>query len=39
MPNRQLFDNFGSILSFAVVGTIFNTLTIGATLGIIYSHF
>ncbi|KAJ8949754.1 hypothetical protein NQ318_005077 [Aromia moschata] len=32
MPNRLFFDHFGTILLFAVVGTIFNTLTIGASL-------
>ncbi|GAB6026220.1 Sodium hydrogen exchanger [Chamberlinius hualienensis] len=32
MPNRSFFDNLGTILLFAVVGTIFNTLTIGASL-------
>jgi sodium/hydrogen exchanger-like protein 3 len=34
MPNRQLFDNFGSVMMFAVIGTIFNTVAIGATLAI-----
>lgn len=29
MPNRLFFDNLGTILLFAVVGTIFNTMTIG----------
>lgn len=29
MPNRLFFDHLGTILIFAVVGTIFNTLTIG----------
>nr|CAD7425301.1 unnamed protein product [Timema monikensis] len=29
MPNRLFFDHLGTILLFAVVGTIFNTLTIG----------
>ncbi|KAI6170834.1 Sodium/hydrogen exchanger [Aphelenchoides bicaudatus] len=33
MPNRQLFENFGSIMMFAVVGTIWNTIAIGLTLG------
>ncbi|KAG5875324.1 hypothetical protein JTB14_003329 [Gonioctena quinquepunctata] len=32
MPNRLFFDHFGTILLFAVIGTIFNTLTIGASL-------
>ncbi|CAG9828860.1 unnamed protein product [Diabrotica balteata] len=32
MPNRLFFEHFGTILLFAVVGTIFNTLTIGASL-------
>lgn len=29
MPNRLFFDHLGTILLFAVVGTVFNTLTIG----------
>jgi sodium/hydrogen exchanger-like protein 3 len=29
MPNRLFFDNFGTILLFAVVGTIFNAICIG----------
>ncbi|KDR14983.1 Sodium/hydrogen exchanger 3, partial [Zootermopsis nevadensis] len=32
MPNRLFFDHLGTILLFAVVGTIFNTLTIGVSL-------
>lgn len=32
MPNRLFFDHLGTILIFAVIGTIFNTLTIGASL-------
>ncbi|GMS94948.1 hypothetical protein PENTCL1PPCAC_17123, partial [Pristionchus entomophagus] len=32
MPNRAFFSNWDSILVFAVVGTIFNTLTIGGSL-------
>ncbi|XP_039284491.1 probable Na(+)/H(+) antiporter nhx-9 isoform X8 [Nilaparvata lugens] len=32
MPNRLFFDHLATILMFAVVGTIFNTLTIGASL-------
>jgi solute carrier family 9 (sodium/hydrogen exchanger), member 3 len=35
MPNRLFFDHLGTILLFAVVGTVFNTLTIGKyTIGI-----
>ena len=29
MPNRMFFDNIGTILLMAVVGTIFNIATIG----------
>lgn len=29
MPNRLFFDHLGTILLFAVVGTVFNTVTIG----------
>ena len=29
MPNRPFFDHLGTILLFAVLGTIFNTFTIG----------
>lgn len=29
MPNRQLFENFDSVLLFAFVGTIWNTFAIG----------
>lgn len=32
MPNRQLFENIDSVLLFAVVGTIWNTIAIGVTL-------
>ncbi|XP_074035148.1 na[+]/H[+] hydrogen exchanger 2 [Leptinotarsa decemlineata] len=32
MPNRLFFDHIGTILLFAVIGTIFNTLTIGVSL-------
>uniref|UniRef100_A0A915DIP2 Cation/H+ exchanger domain-containing protein n=1 Tax=Ditylenchus dipsaci TaxID=166011 RepID=A0A915DIP2_9BILA len=32
MPNRQLFENFDSVLLFAIVGTIWNTVAIGITL-------
>ncbi|XP_022904070.1 sodium/hydrogen exchanger 3 isoform X3 [Onthophagus taurus] len=32
MPNRLFFDHLGTILLFAVIGTIFNTLTIGTSL-------
>uniref|UniRef100_A0A6A7FMG4 Sodium/hydrogen exchanger n=3 Tax=Hirondellea gigas TaxID=1518452 RepID=A0A6A7FMG4_9CRUS len=32
MPNRLFFDHLGTILMFAVVGTIWNTLTIGISL-------
>jgi len=29
MPNRLFFDHLGTILLFAVLGTIFNTMSIG----------
>uniref|UniRef100_A0A8D9EMN0 Sodium/hydrogen exchanger n=3 Tax=Cacopsylla melanoneura TaxID=428564 RepID=A0A8D9EMN0_9HEMI len=32
MPNRLFFDHLGTILLFAVIGTIFNTLSIGISL-------
>ncbi|XP_011503825.1 PREDICTED: sodium/hydrogen exchanger 3-like [Ceratosolen solmsi marchali] len=32
MPNRLFFDHLGTILLFAVIGTIFNTLSIGLSL-------
>ncbi|XP_053959834.1 sodium/hydrogen exchanger 3 isoform X10 [Anastrepha ludens] len=32
MPNRLFFDNLGTILLMAVVGTVFNTATIGLSL-------
>jgi len=32
MPNRLFFDHLGTILLFAIVGTIFNTFTIGLSL-------
>ncbi|EFX85592.1 hypothetical protein DAPPUDRAFT_300379 [Daphnia pulex] len=32
MPNRLFFDHFGTILLFAVVGTIFNAICIGVSL-------
>ncbi|EZA56981.1 hypothetical protein DMN91_011565 [Ooceraea biroi] len=32
MPNRLFFDHLGTILLFAVIGTIFNTLSIGVSL-------
>ncbi|XP_017766179.1 PREDICTED: sodium/hydrogen exchanger 3 isoform X1 [Eufriesea mexicana] len=35
MPNRLFFDHLGTILLFAVVGTIFNTLSIGASLWVL----
>ncbi|KAI6238741.1 Sodium/hydrogen exchanger [Aphelenchoides fujianensis] len=38
MPNRQLFENFGSVMTFAIVGTIWNFFAIGVTL-IVCSHY
>ncbi|RXG71531.1 Sodium/hydrogen exchanger 3 [Armadillidium vulgare] len=32
MPNRLFFDHLGTILVFAVIGTIWNVLTIGVSL-------
>ena len=32
MPNRQLFENLDSVMVFAFIGTIFNTLAIASTL-------
>ena len=32
MPNRLFFDNFSSILLYAVIGTVWNALTIGLAL-------
>lgn len=32
MPNRQLFENLDSVMLFAVIGTIYNTVAIGGTL-------
>lgn len=32
MPNRLFFDHLGTILLFAVIGTIFNTLSIGKSI-------
>ena len=41
MPNRLFFDHLGTILLMAVVGTIFNVITIGKRLerrGTVNSH-
>lgn len=35
MPNREFFGNFDSIMTFAVVGTVFNTFAIGICLSIL----
>ncbi|EDV27538.1 uncharacterized protein TRIADDRAFT_21607, partial [Trichoplax adhaerens] len=32
LPNRLFFDNIGTIILYAVVGTIFNTFTVGSSL-------
>lgn len=32
MPNRSFFDNLGSIMTYAVLGTVWNALTIGLCL-------
>ncbi|KAL3077285.1 hypothetical protein niasHS_013274 [Heterodera schachtii] len=38
MPSRQLFENWDSVMLFAIVGTIWNTLSIGFTLHVL-GHF
>ncbi|KAL6738520.1 hypothetical protein Aduo_012062 [Ancylostoma duodenale] len=38
MPNRALFENFDSVLLFAVVGTIWNCIAIGCSLLILSSY-
>lgn len=38
MPNRLFFDHLGTILWYAVVGTIFNTLTIGKSASLRQPH-
>ena len=38
MPNRQLFENWDSVLLFAFAGTIWNTLAIGFSLFLL-GHF
>ncbi|KAI6198544.1 Sodium/hydrogen exchanger [Aphelenchoides besseyi] len=38
MPNRLLFENFGSVMTFAVFGTIYNMIAIGLTLGLCSSY-
>uniref|UniRef100_A0A1I7SKX3 Na_H_Exchanger domain-containing protein n=1 Tax=Bursaphelenchus xylophilus TaxID=6326 RepID=A0A1I7SKX3_BURXY len=38
MPNRLLFENFGSVMMFAVVGTIWNTVAIGGTLSLLSQY-
>ena len=38
MPNRQLFDNLDSVMVFAFIGTIYNTVAISTTLYICGSY-
>jgi len=39
LPNKDFFANIGTIVAFAVIGTLWNILAIGSTLYLFSNHF